>query len=44
MDADLSHDPKVIPEFIENLNSYPFVIGSRYIDNGKIKQIFFDFC
>ena len=43
MVADLSHDPKVIPEFIENLNSYPFVIGSRYIDNGKNKTNFFRF-
>ena len=35
MDADLSHDPKEITHFIENLENYDFVIGSRYIKNGK---------
>ena len=35
MDADLSHDPKELPEFIKNLKDFPFVIGSRYISGGK---------
>ena len=35
MDADMSHDPKELPEFIKNLTEFPFVIGSRYIDGGK---------
>ena len=35
MDADLSHDPKELPNFVKNLNEYPFVIGSRYISGGK---------
>ncbi len=35
MDADLSHDPKEIENFIYFLNSYPFVIGSRYVSGGK---------
>ena len=35
MDADLSHDPSKIPMFLEELNSYPFVIGSRYIKGGR---------
>ena len=35
LDADLSHDPNQIEKFISNLESYPFVIGSRYIDGGK---------
>ena len=35
MDADLSHDPKDIPTFIDLLDEYPFVIGSRYIKGGK---------
>ena len=35
MDADLSHDPKELPEFIKNLRDFPFVIGSRYINGGK---------
>ena len=35
MDADLSHDPKELPQFIKNLKNFPFVIGSRYISGGK---------
>jgi len=35
MDADLSHDPKELPEFIKNLKDFPFVIGSRYVSGGK---------
>ena len=38
MDADLSHDPKEISNFILNLNDYPFVIGSRYIHGGKCEM------
>lgn len=30
MDADLSHDPKYIPDFIEAIKSYDLVLGSRY--------------
>lgn len=37
MDADLSHDPKVIPQMLEKLQSgADFVIGSRYIPGGSI--------
>ena len=35
LDADMSHDPKVIPEFIDKLKTYAFVLGSRYIKGGK---------
>ena len=35
MDADLSHDPAEIKNFLNLLDEYPFVIGSRYIENGK---------
>ena len=35
MDADLSHDPKAIPQFINELTTNAFVIGSRYIAGGK---------
>lgn len=38
MDADLSHDPKEIGNFISYLNDYPFVIGSRYIEGGKCEM------
>jgi dolichol-phosphate mannosyltransferase len=35
LDADLSHDPLVIPQFIEKLETNPFIIGSRYVKGGK---------
>jgi len=35
LDADLSHDPKEIKNFIYFLERYPFVIGSRYMKGGK---------
>ncbi len=35
LDADLSHDPKIIPHFIDELNTNTFVIGSRYMAGGK---------
>ena len=35
LDADLSHDPAKIPSFLSELKNQPFVIGSRYIKNGK---------
>ena len=46
MDADLSHDPKVIPELLEKINpstgsgqeTYDLVLGSRYVEGGKIEN------
>lgn len=35
MDADLSHDPKELKNFVINLKKNPFVIGSRYMSGGK---------
>lgn len=35
LDADLSHDPKVIPKFIDELEKNTFVIGSRYMKGGE---------
>ena len=35
MDADFSHDPNEINHFIKELDYYPFVIGSRYVEGGK---------
>lgn len=36
-DADFSHDPKKIPEFLAKIDQgYDFVIGSRYIEGGSI--------
>jgi dolichol-phosphate mannosyltransferase len=31
MDADLSHNPDDIPRFLEKIESYDLVIGSRYV-------------
>jgi dolichol-phosphate mannosyltransferase len=37
IDADLSHDPKTIPIFIQKIEQgYDFVVGSRYIKGGSI--------
>lgn len=36
MDADLSHDSRMIPLMIENAGDCDLVIGSRYIDGGRI--------
>ena len=35
MDADMSHDPYEIKNFIKYLDEYSFVIGSRYLPKGK---------
>jgi dolichol-phosphate mannosyltransferase len=36
MDADFSHDPAEIPNFLEAVKDYDVVIGSRYIDGIRI--------
>lgn len=37
MDADLSHDPKKVPEFLRAIDDgYDLVLGSRYIAGGSI--------
>jgi dolichol-phosphate mannosyltransferase len=38
MDCDFSHDPNVIPSFIEKIRSADLVIGSRYVPGGKIEN------
>jgi dolichol-phosphate mannosyltransferase len=39
MDADLSHDPRVIPKFLHALDGgADFVVGSRYIPGGSIPE------
>jgi len=40
MDADLSHDPKIISKFIKKLDKFEFVIGSRYMPGGKNEMAF----
>ncbi len=34
MDADFSHDPKLIPVILNKINKYNVVLASRYIKNG----------
>ena len=38
MDADLSHDPLVIPRLLDAARTYDVVIGSRYIAGGRIEN------
>lgn len=38
MDADLSHDPRAIPALIKGLDDHDLMIGSRYIEGGKIEE------
>lgn len=38
MDADLSHDPKYIPDFLNAIKEADLVLGSRYIKNGGVKN------
>ena len=35
MDADFSHDPSEIPNFLKNIPDNDFVLGSRYTTGGK---------
>ena len=35
MDADFSHDPKYLPDFLKAIKSADLVIGSRYIKGGS---------
>ncbi|PIQ88649.1 MAG: dolichyl-phosphate beta-D-mannosyltransferase [Candidatus Omnitrophica bacterium CG11_big_fil_rev_8_21_14_0_20_42_13] len=36
MDADYSHQPKYLKEFLNQIRSYDLVVGSRYITGGEI--------
>ena len=38
MDADFSHDPNVLPQLIEKLDSVDLVIGSRYVTGGGVQN------
>jgi len=35
MDADFSHDPSELPNFVKNLNNFPIILGSRYVTGGN---------
>jgi dolichol-phosphate mannosyltransferase len=36
MDADFSHDPNVLPKFLEAIQDYDLVLGSRYIEGVNV--------
>ena len=36
MDADFSHDPEEIPNFLREINNYDLVLGSRYISGANV--------
>src|SRR3989338_4174251 len=38
MDADFSHDYRVVPDMLKQLAEHDVVIGSRYIEGGKIEN------
>ena len=38
MDADFSHSPNYLPDFISQLADYDVVVGSRYVPQGKLDQ------
>jgi dolichol-phosphate mannosyltransferase len=49
MDADFSHDPKVLPLFIDKMNEADVVIGSRYLHgvsvvNWPIRRLILSYC
>jgi len=38
MDADYSHDPRYIPQFLSAIGDHEVVIGSRYVDGGGVEN------
>lgn len=38
MDADFSHSPNYIPEFLKQIQTYDVVIGSRYVPGGSVDE------
>lgn len=49
MDADFSHDPAMLPQFIEKIGQCDVVIGSRYINgvsvvNWPIRRLILSYC
>jgi len=36
MDADFSHDPKYIPNFLDKIKAYDVVLGSRYLEGVNV--------
>ena len=49
MDADFSHDPCMLPLFLESMNHYDVVIGTRYLNgvsvvNWPIRRLILSYC
>jgi dolichol-phosphate mannosyltransferase len=49
MDADFSHDPMMLPVFLEKIKEYDVVIGSRYLNgvsvvNWPIRRLILSYC
>ena len=38
MDADFSHSPSYIPQFLQAIEGYDVVVGSRYVSGGKLDE------
>lgn len=38
MDADFSHSPTYIPKFLEMIEDYDVVVGSRYVQGGQLDE------
>jgi dolichol-phosphate mannosyltransferase len=38
MDADFSHSPSYIPEFVAKMEDYDVVVGSRYVSGGQLDE------
>jgi dolichol-phosphate mannosyltransferase len=38
MDADFSHSPRYIPEFVAAMEDYDVVVGSRYVSGGQLDE------
>lgn len=38
MDADFSHSPNYIPVFLEKIRDYDVVVGSRYVEGGRLDE------
>jgi len=38
MDADFSHSPDYIPEFLKRIPDYDVVVGSRYVEGGSVDE------
>lgn len=38
MDADFSHSPHYLPQFLASMDKYDVVVGSRYVEGGQVDE------